>query len=57
LLPGRRGGAGRFYVPVDALAPAIRLRAVLPDQRAGPIPDEAIDAELEAVRRERRQLD
>jgi hypothetical protein len=53
-LPGRRDRTGHFYVPVDALEPAIRLREVLPDQPAGPITDEEIDAEIEAVRRERR---
>jgi hypothetical protein len=55
LLPGRQDRTGHFYVPVDALEPAIRLREALPDQPAGPITDEEIDAEIEAVRRERRE--
>ena len=55
LLPGHRDRTGHFYVPVDALEPAIRLRAVLPDQPAGEITDEEIDAEIEGVRRERRE--
>ncbi len=54
LLPGRRDRTGHFYVSVDALEPAIRLREVLPDQPAGAITGEEIDAEIEAVRRERR---
>ncbi|MBI3971594.1 MAG: hypothetical protein HY332_09930 [Chloroflexi bacterium] len=52
LLPGRRDGTGHCYVPVDALEPAIRLREVLPDQPAGTITDEELDAEIEAVRRD-----
>lgn len=55
LLPGRRDRTSHFYVPVDALEPAMRLREVLPDQPAGTILDEAIDAEIAAVRRERRE--
>jgi len=55
LLPGRRDRTSHFYVPVDALEPAIRLREVLPDQPTGPITDEDIDAEIEAMRRERRE--
>ncbi len=39
---------------LDALEPAIRLRQVLPDAPAGTIPDEVIDAEIDAVRAERR---
>ncbi|MGH2354915.1 MAG: helix-turn-helix domain-containing protein [Chloroflexota bacterium] len=55
LLPGRRDRTGHFYVAVDALEPAIRLREVLPDQPVGGIMDEEIDAEIDAVRRERRE--
>jgi hypothetical protein len=55
LLPGRRDRTGHFYVPVDALEPAIRLREVLPDRQVGPITDEEIDAQIAAVRRERRE--
>lgn len=54
LLPGRRDRTGHFYVPVDSLDSAIRLREVLPDQPSGPITAHEIDAEIEAARLERR---
>ena len=54
ILPGHRDRTGHFYVSLDALEPAVRLRQVLPDAPAGTIPDEEIDAEIEAVRVERR---
>lgn len=55
VLPARRDRTGHFYVPVEALAPAIGLRDVLPDQPAGPIVDEEIDAEIDAMRAERKE--
>ena len=54
ILPGHRDRTGHFYVSLDALEPAVRLRQVLPDARPGTIPDEETDAEIEAVRGERR---
>ncbi len=57
VLPGRRDQTGHFYVTVDALEPAIRLRQVLPTDPAdgaATVTDEAIDAEIEAVRAGRR---
>jgi hypothetical protein len=55
VLPARRDQTGHFSVPVEALEPAIRLRAVLPDQPAGAIADEEIDAEIDAACGERRE--
>jgi hypothetical protein len=52
VLPGRRDRTGHFSVPVEALAPAIGLREVLPDQPAGPVTDEEIDA-MRVERKER----
>lgn len=54
ILPGRRDRTGHFYVSLDALEPALRLRQVSPDAPASTIPDEEIDAEIETVRAERR---
>ena len=53
VLPGRRDRTGHFYVELDALEPALRLRHVLPDAPAGKISDAEIDAEIEAARNER----
>jgi hypothetical protein len=54
ILPGRRDRTGHVYVPLDALESSLRLRQVLPDRPAGTVTDEEIDAEIEAVRAERR---
>jgi hypothetical protein len=54
ILPGRQDRTGHFYVSLDALEPALRLRQILPDGPADTITDEEIDAEIEAVRAERR---
>ena len=54
ILPGRRDRTGHFYVSLDALEPALRLRQVPPNVPASTITDEEIDAEIEAVRVERR---
>src|SRR5262249_4012954 len=54
ILPGHRDRTGHFHVELAALEPALRMRQVLPDAPAGPITDEEIDAEIDAVRAERR---
>ncbi len=54
ILPGRRDRTGRFSVSLDALEPAIRMRQAWPDPPARQFTDEEIDAEIEAVRAERR---
>ena len=54
LLPGRRDPTGHFYVSLDALETASRLRQALPDQPTGAITDQEIDAEIDAVRADRR---
>lgn len=53
-LPGRQDSTGHFWVSLDALEPAIRLSEVMPDVPEGTFTDEEIDAEIEAVRAERR---
>jgi hypothetical protein len=50
ILPGRRNRTGHFYVRLDALEPSLAMRRVLPDEPAGPVADE----EIEAARAERR---
>jgi hypothetical protein len=44
ILAGRQNRTGRFYVSFDALEPALRMREILPDQPAGTISDDEIDA-------------
>ena len=46
ILPGRRDRTGHFYVSLDALEPALRLRQVSPDMPAGTLTDKEIDARL-----------
>jgi hypothetical protein len=57
VLPGRRNRTGHFLVPVGAIESAMHLREVLPDQPSGLVADEVIDAEIDAVRRERKERD
>jgi hypothetical protein len=54
ILPGHRDRAGRFYVMANALRPALDMRRALPDLPPRALTDEEIDAEIEAVRTERR---
>lgn len=54
ILPGRWDRSGDCYVSLDALEPAIRMRQAWPDPPARQFTDEEIDAEIEAVRAERR---
>lgn len=54
ILAGGRDATGHFYVFREALASAIRMRQVLPDITEDAITDEEIDAEIAAVRAERR---
>jgi hypothetical protein len=54
ILPGGCDVTGHFFVEAAALEHAIRIAAALPDDVGPPIPDELIDAEIAAVRAERR---
>jgi hypothetical protein len=54
ILAGGRDPTGHFYVSQDALVSAIRMRRAMPDIGDSAISDEAIDAEIAAVRANRR---
>jgi transposase-like protein len=54
ILPGGRDTTGHFFVARDALIPAIRMRQVMPDEANATISDAEIDAEIAAVRANRR---
>lgn len=54
ILPRRWDRTGHFYVSLDALESVLRLRQISPDVPASTITDKEIDAEIEAVRAERR---
>jgi DNA-binding transcriptional ArsR family regulator len=54
ILPGRQDQTGHFFVALDALEPAIRLRAAMPRTLPFTITEDEIDAEIEAVRSARR---
>jgi hypothetical protein len=54
ILPGRRDRTGRFYVNAEALRPALDMRRARPDAPPRALTDDEIDAEIEAVRAERR---
>jgi hypothetical protein len=54
ILAGDRDATGRIYVSREALAPAMRMRRAMPDVAEETVSDEEIDAEIAAVRAERR---
>lgn len=58
ILPGRRDRTGHFYVSLDALEPTIRLNQLMPSvsEELAAISDDEIDAEIQAVRAERRMV-
>ena len=56
VIPGRRDATRHYWVPKQALAGAVALRAASPEQAVDVI-DEEIDAEIAAVRAARRTCD
>ena len=56
ILAGGQDATGHFYVSREALIPALRMRQVMPDIAEGDVSDEEIDAEIAAVRSERRAV-
>jgi hypothetical protein len=54
LVPGKQDEAGNCFVERAALQSAIEMRETLPDYTGPELPDEVIDAEIAAVRAERR---
>lgn len=54
VLPGQRDRTGHFYVSAEALAPALRLRQVLPGGSGDMVSEQEIDDEILAARNARR---
>lgn len=54
ILGGHRDDTGHFYVKVDELESAVRMRRAAPDVSPRSFADEEIDAEIAAVRSSRR---
>jgi hypothetical protein len=56
ILAGREDETGRLYVPLEVLEPTIRLSLAMPDvsEQLAAMTDDEINAEIEAVRAERR---
>jgi hypothetical protein len=56
ILAGRQDETGQFYVPLEILEPTIRLSLAMPDvpEELAAMTDDEINAEIEAVRAERR---